>query len=350
MIPAMRRPSLLLALIVTSLSVATQAQTLVYRGCHRLPADVFRGMSGITHAGANTFFGVLEWESQIVSMQITFTANGEVESFVNLRPVKVTGAKDLEGIAVVPGRVGKVMICDESPRVFEVSMSGGAPLRTLATPEIFRDIVVGYGFESLASSVDGKSLWVANERALTIDGNPRSPATPIHARTRVRLQRIELGGENATPREQFEYETSGVHDWGGTIGLCDLAALPDGRLLALERSAAQNFSGHVSIRSRIFLIDTAGATDISKPPYDKGLAAVEKPPTKVSKTLLWDGLACDADGENFEGLCLGPRLGVDDRWAVVGVVDNTDGGLGVSKPSLVSFELNLAAAATTRPK
>jgi hypothetical protein len=164
------------------------------------------------------------------------------------------------------------------------------------------------------------------------------------------LQRIELGGENATPREQFEYETSGVHDWGGTIGLCDLAALPDGRLLALERSAAQNFSGQVSIRSRIFLIDTSGATDISKPPYDKGLAAVEKPPTKVSKTLLWDGLACDADGENFEGLCLGPRLGVDDRWAVVGVVDNTDGGLGVSKPSIVSFELDLAAPPTTRPK
>jgi hypothetical protein len=351
MIPAMRRPSLLLGLTL-ALSLPAQAQTLAYRGCHRLPADVFRGISGITHAGANTFFGVLEWESQIISMQITFTANGEVESFVNLLPVKVTGAKDLEGIAVVPGRVGKVLICDESPRVFEVSMSGGPPLRTLPTPEVFREIVRGYGFESLACSVDGRTLWVANERALKIDGNPQTPATPIRAVTRVRLQRIDLEGDKATPREQFEYETSGVHDWGGTIGLCDLATLPDGRSLALERSAAQNFSGQVSIRSRIFLIATSGATDISKPPYDNGLAAVEKPPTKVSKTLLWDGFACDADGENLEGLCLGPRLGVDDRWTVVGVVDNTDGGLGVSKPSLVSFELDLtaaAAAATTRP-
>ena len=355
MIAAMRAASLLqVAVIVGVATVATvatpvAAQTLTYRGCHRIPENIFRGLSGITYAGGNTFFGVMEWESQVVSMQITFTKNGEIESFVHLLPVKVAGGRDLEGIAVVPGRAGKLLISDESPKIFEVSMSGGAPLRTLPTPPIFKEIVPAYGFESLACSVDGRTLWVANERALKIDGNPQTPATPIHAVTRVRLQRYELDGETATPREQYEYQTSGVHDWGGTIGLCDLAALPDGRLLALERSAAQNFSGQVSIRSRIFLIDTAGATDISKPPYDKGLAAVEKPPTKVSKTLLWDGVVCDADGENLEGLCVGPRLGVDDRWAVVGVVDNTDGGLGVSKPAIVSFELDLAAAAPRAP-
>ena len=55
-----------------------------------------------------------------------------------------------------------------------------------------------------------------------------------------------------------------------------------------------------------------------------------------------------ADGENLEGLCLGPPLGRE-RWAVIGVVDNTDGGLGVSKPALVSFELDLKAPPTTLP-
>jgi hypothetical protein len=343
----------LLVSMLAAMTTATHAQTLTFRGCHRLPAEKFPGLSGITYAGEGKFFGVLEWEAQIVPVQITFAADGDIQTFTPLPPVKIAGGKDLEGIAFLPARAERVMISDESPKVFEVNLADGKTVRTLPSPEIFKQIVPGYGFESLTYNLDGKSLWVANERALKIDGNPQTVATPILVPTRVRLMRYEIDGEGATPREQLEYETSGVHDWGGTIGLCDLAALPDGRLLALERSAAKNFSGVVTIRSRIFLVDPAGATDIGKPPYDKGLgdasspAPPQPPPMKVKKRLLFDDLICDANGENLEGLCLGPKL-AENRYVVVGVVDNTDGGLGVSKASIVSFELNLAAA-TTQP-
>ena len=104
----------------------------------------------------------------------------------------------------------------------------------------------------------------------------------------------------------------------------------------------------MTIRSRVFLIDPAGATDIGKPPYDKGLgdASSPSPPVKVKKRLLFDDFVCDANGENLEGLCLGPKL-AEDRYVVVGVVDNTDGGLGVSKASVVTFELNLAVTAAS---
>ena len=63
---------------------------------------------------------------------------------------------------------------------------------------------------------------------------------------------------------------------------------------------------------------------------------------------MFDGCVCDADGENLEGLCVGPSLGPD-RWMVIGVVDNTDGGVGVSKPAVVSFELDLKAPPATQP-
>ena len=346
----MRIASLLIVWL--TFAATSHGQTLTIRGCHRLSAKQFPGLSGITYAADGKFFGVLEWEAQVIPMQITFAADGEIQMLTPGTPVKIAGGKDLEGIAFLPAHPGRVMISDESPQVFEVNLADGKVVRTLPTPEIFRQIVKGYGFESLTYSLDGKSLWVANERALKIDGNPQTPATPIMVPTRVRLMRYEMDGDRATPREQFEYETSGVHDWGGTIGLCDLAALPDGRLLALERSAAKNFSGRVTIRSRVFLIDTAGATDISKPPYDKGLGdPTSQPsspppaaslPVKVKKRLLFDDMVCDADGENLEGLCLGPKL-AEDRYVVVGVVDNTDGGLGVSEPAIVSFELNLTA-------
>ena len=336
----------LVILIVAITATTAGAQTLAFRGCHRLPAEKFPGLSGITFAGNGKFLGVLEWEAQVFPMQITFARDGEITTFSSGPPIKVERENDLEGIAFVPARGDKLMIADEAPRVFEMNLADGKIARTLPVPEIFKTIVAGYGFESLTYSLDGKSLWVANERALKIDGNPQTIATPILTPTRVRLMRYAIDDDKATPAEQYEYETSGVHDWGGMIGLCDLAALPDGRLLALERSAAKNFSGKVTIRSRIFLVDVTGATDISKPPFDRGISEKTPPRVKVRKRLLFDELICDADGENLEGLCLGPKLG-DERYAVVGVVDNTDGGLKVSKASVVSFELDLAAAPPT---
>jgi hypothetical protein len=211
---------------------------------------------------------------------------------------------------------------------------------------MFRQIVKNQGLESLSVSPDGTTLWTANERALKIDGNPQTPADPFLSSTRVRLLRLVLRDGNFKAAEQFQYHTGGVHGAVGQIGLCDLAALPDGQLLSLERSAAQGLSGKKSIRSRIYLVDTTGATDISKPPFAAGL--LKQTPTTVRKTLLFDDFVCDGDGENLEGLCLGPSSGPD-RWVVLGVVDNTDGGVGVSKPAVVSFEFDLKAPPTSQP-
>jgi len=200
-----------------------------------------------------------------------------------------------------------------------------------------RTTIRNQGFESLTITRDGKTLWTANERALLCDGNLRTPAEPFGSTTKVRLLRFELSEGEAKSRAQFVYQTSGVHDVGGQIGLCDLASLPDGRLLALERSAAQNLQGRKSIRTRIYVVDVAGATDVSGPEYRDGLK--DKPVTKVSKSLLYDGFVFDDDGENVEGLCLGPQV-QKGRYIVVGVVDDGE-ALHVSGRRLVAFELLL---------
>jgi hypothetical protein len=105
-----------------------------------------------------------------------------------------------------------------------------------------------------------------------------------------------------------------------------------------------NFSGDKSIRTRVFVVDVAGATDVSQPPDDKGL--VNQSPTKVRKTPLFDGFVCSQHGENLEGLCLGPQLGRN-RWTVLGVIDDGDGPLKLSRSAVVSFELDLNAPANT---
>ena len=335
---------MLLAILAPS---TAYAQRLTYRGFERLPEQNAGGLSGVTYAGDNTYWGVLEWEAKLVRLRIDTRPDGSLAAAVAIdRALQMRKGSDFEGVAWTSARPDAVVVSTELPELAEVSLKDGRRLRTIGLPATLSQVVRNQGLESLASSADGKQLWTANERALKIDGNPMTPATPMFSATRVRLQRFDVTPDAITPAEQYEYQTSGVHDLAGQIGLCDLAALPDGRLLALERSAAQKVSGAKSIRTRIYLIDVAGATDISKPPFDAGL--INQTPVKVKKTLLYDGFVCDADGENLEGLCLGPELSPG-RWTVIGVVDNTDGGLGVSKPAVVAFELDLNAPPSTRP-
>jgi len=341
----MRRAALVLLLALLA-PAAAHAQRLSYRGFVRLDAKQATGLSGITYAGDGTYWGVLEWEAKLVRLRIVVRPDASLESVNIDRAVQMSKGSDCEGIAWTAARPDAVMVSTEAPELAEVSLIDGRRLRTITLPPTLARTVRNQGLESLTYSINGKSLWTANERALKADGNPMTPAAPMLSATRVRLQRFDVTPDAITPAEQVEYQTSGVHDLAGQIGLCDLAALPDGRLLALERSAAQKLSGEKSIRTRIFLVDPAGATDVGKPPYDAGL--VNQTPVKASKTLLYDGFVCDADGENFEGLCLGPELSPG-RRAVIGVVDNTDGGLGVSKPAVVAFELDLNTPPATGP-
>jgi hypothetical protein len=339
---------LVLVLFVGGCSTSTaRAQTLRYLNCVRLPVEKARGLSGITYAGGDTYWGVLEWESRLVRMKVKLDSDGSIASATIESSVKIDKESDFEGVAFHASRPGRVMVSnDEVARVAEVNLADGKTLRELPMPAVFKTLVPNQGFESLTYSVDGKSLWTANERALKADGNPGVAVQSFLTTTRVRLLRFDVSKDAITAAEQYEYETSGIHGLGGQIGLCDLAALPDGRLLALERSAAMNLQRQKSIRTRIFLADVSKADDVSKPPTDKGL--VGKHPKKVEKKMLYDDFVCDADGENLEGLCLGPKLGKD-KWVVLGVVDNTDGGVGVSSPAVVAFELDLNAKPATQP-
>ena len=336
------------------------AATLVYRGCVELPDKTIAGLSGITREGnGETYLAVMDNSERLVRLKITTHDDGSIASVRVVSEVRLGKKTDREGIAHdVRGR--RLFISDESPAIIEHGAGDGAVVGSLEVPEIFRKhLAPNQGFESLSLSPDGRTLWTANERALTIDGNLLAPADPISATSRVRLLQYDVRDEAITPRRQFEYITSGVHDWGGQVGLCDLVALDDGRLLALERSAAMNFQRVASIRTRIFLIDVTGASDVSLRPLRPAPATsatttrssattkAVRTSQPVKKRRLFDGFVCGKRGANVEGLCLGRSLGLM-RWSVLGVVDSSDGGLGLSRSCVVAFELDLAAPDTSQ--
>ena len=91
-------------------------------------------------------------------------------------------------------------------------------------------------------------------------------------------------------------------------GLCGLAALPDGRLLALERTFGYEFASGPDgepvqslCRFSISLLDPNGGTDPGGPPV-------------LEKRVLWRALAGNA---NYEGICLGPALPDGGRLVVL---------------------------------
>jgi len=178
------------------------------------------------------------------------------------------------------------------------------------------------GFESLARASDG-TVWTANEDALRIDG-------PIGGRTEggvVRLQRLDA---EMIPGAQHAYR---VDPWSMRIrspgllsgreisGLSELVALPGGRLLALERALCGDRGGVATLRSRLYLVDVSGATDVSAREFRSGLAG--KSYVAARKVLLWQetwGLT----NSNFEAMTLGPTLEDGSRLLIL-LADNNAG-------------------------
>lgn len=286
------------------------------------------GVSGITRAGGDDYLAVMDNSNKIVRFTILFNPNGSIQSASVTGGVSVALTRDFEGIAVAsrgPGGAARsVYLAEEdTPTVHEVLLSTGAVVRTLSPPAIFAQRRGNFGFESLTLAPG--SLWAANEEALTPDGPVSTPS----AGTVVRLlQWTSPRAAGGGPTRQFAYLTQPMHGsttTGARSGVSDLVALPDGRLIALERSFAFNLAGF--FQARLYELNFNAATEVSG--FTAGLSGQTYTP--VSKRLLWQG----GQPNNLEGICLGPPVSPASR-ALIGIVDDAD---PISSNVLAAFEL-----------
>lgn len=297
-------------------------------------AFTITGMSGITHrsgtAQGSEFLAVMDNSSRVVRIAAAFNANGSIASRSVIGGMTLAQAGDYEGITFTTSAQNWVYISDETgPAIRAFSLTSGDVMATLTVPEVFTtpgNLRGNFGFESLTRRAGTGELWTANEEALTVDGPLSTPS----AGTLVRLTRYDALG---VPRQQIAYRTEPMHGSavsGARSGVSDLVALPDGRLLVLERSFSL---GQGFFRGAVYLVDPAqaGVTDVSGLP---GL--IGQTLTVVSKTELWAA----AVGQNLEGLALGPRLSMQSR-VVLGVVDDAD---VLSNNTLMPFQLTDAGA------
>lgn len=279
------------------------------------------GMSGVTRLTDGTFAAIMDNSSKIVRFSLTIDATtGTISAPAMLPSISLASSRDFEGIALIPTGFGPgdILTSDEGvagsvlPALSRWSMTTGAAQGSLTTPAVYASIRTNRGLESLATGKSPKGLdeaWTANEETLTADG----PASSATVGAVVRIQRYLAGA----PAQQFAYICDPWH--GTTIsnarsGLADICLLPDGRLIALERSFA--FSGSGFFRTRIYELDFTAATDVAS---ISSLTSATFTP--VAKTLLYNDFL-----QNVEGLCVGPALtgAPAGTFALIAVTDDAD--------------------------
>ena len=313
--------------------------SVAYRATLTLPDDIqaagngrlkLVGLSGITWLGGDRYASVMDNSANLITFRLELSADGTPLAATGFEPVLLAERHDYEDIVPRLGGAAAVFLCEEdTPAIRGFRLRDGAADGTIPVPGIFRGRRPNRGLESLALDPDGRHVWTANEEALVADG----PAAAPQGSTVVRLVRLPLAARGEA--FQVAYRVDPPHAVvpvfkGPTFsGVVALVAVGRGRLLVLERSAGL---GLPPFESRIYLVDTTGAVDVSA--KEDGLAS--QPDTFVGKTLLWSGTL----GINLEGLSMGPRLGPD-RRALVAIADNG----GLETPTQVAgFELSAAVA------
>ena len=284
-------------------------------------------LSGITYIGGDQYLLVSDEGGLLVSATIgidsstgQFTGTPTLDSSLVLNPA---GNADLEAVAFDP-RDGSVLVANEQNNsITRYNPGNAANLGTIDVPSVFSNTANNRSFESLSLAPRDFDLWTANEEALTVDG----PLSTDSAGSVVRLQRFDAQGD---PSGQFAYITephraSGLEQ--ARSGVSGLIALPDGRLIVMERELG---GGLPTFRIHFFLVDSENATDTS------GLEGlVGETYTAADKTLLH---TLNAGFSNFEDVTLGPRLDNGD-YALVLVSDDGGGG-GLNGQNLTTLRLS----------
>jgi len=263
--------------------------------------------SGLVWAGGSDYFTVSDKVRAIFRMTIALDpASGKILSASIGTAIPVTTKlADFEGVTFVTDKKQVFVSAETGNGIFGFDLHKRTMI-PVAVPPIFSQARDNKSLESLTYDATVGNFWTANEEALKCDG-------PMSAREHGTVVRLQCFDACFRPLAQFAYvtESSTYRVPGGGTGVSDLALLPNGELLVLERVV-----GTFGLSAKIFRAELRGATDISKVPALEG--AEYKP---AGKTLIFSRATLS---NNFEGIALGPVLA--GGWRSLILVADSGGG------------------------
>lgn len=327
-----------------------------------LENTVIGGLSGITYDAANGRWLLLSDDKSEHGPARFYTAEIRLSDgllstvrFTGMTPLKspepasgsgpaldIAGYVDPEGIAIDGVRI--LWTSEDSwkataQNTLKEASLDGVTTRDYTLPE---SLLIDFakrtgprdnnGLEAVAVTPDGSAIWLGVESPLVQDA--ALPDAASGAPTRLTKLDRNSGKLEAQYVYMLEHRARaalpGKHADGP--GMTELAAIDDTHLLAMERSWVEGVTNFV----QIYLVDTAGGTDVS------GLASLKAASfTPVKKTLLIDLNALGIQMDNYEGMALGPPLADGRRLVLVSVDNNFNRH---EKTIIAAFAVDLKAA------
>lgn len=305
-------------------------------------------LSGMSHQAGDLYWFVGDNAGELHLGQLTLDEHtGRPTNFTIKETFKLAGADDLEGVAY-DSQSKTVWVSDETgPAILEYAPSSHQIISRVTIPTVYGSARKNRGFEALALSPDGLSLWVCNENELAADDDGAEALSEF-----VRLSKFcreskngkwNLAGQwayslsnrsESSSAKKVKGEKKNGNKKGLTSnikppkppktrnGIADLCVLNDGRLLLLEREKTK-FKKETSFRLAIYELDVTSANDISA-----CATLIGSTPKPVEKRLVY---ASDTGNAMYEGLTQGPTLTDGSRTLIL----VSDGEKGAAKRLLV---------------
>ena len=210
---------------------------------------------------------------------------------------------------------------ERDSEVLEYHIDGKATGRRLSMPDIFYQVQSNRGVEALAYDALNDCIWLTTERSLSIDEGENSikEASDETLGEVLRLQSFDAS--TLQPLQQYAYrlEPAKAKKAGRAhvMGVSALTALPDGRLLVLERECFMpKRKIGAWVQCRLFLVNPKNSEPLLSSSH-----AIDDKASFLEKQLLCEWRTRNLRFANYEGMCLGPVLS-DGRQVLLLVCDS----------------------------
>jgi len=255
----------------------------------------------------------------------------EPEGFV-ARKNEITDPKsvyrDCEGIAYCKQRNTVFVTGEADQRILEYDLDGYPTGQELAVPDYMqvKDIEENYGFEALSYCEETETFWTTTEATLLDDGVRSS----LKNRDAANLLRIQTFGLDLQPTKMYAYKMDRLQATAKVAnhvhGVPTMLAMPDGRLIVMEREACipkRYFGSFCKIK--LYEVVPSAEYEITS---NTRLSELD------TSQFLLKNLLCEFTTHvnyiwnfaNYEGMCLGPKL--DDGRQTILLICDSQGGHG----------------------
>lgn len=329
---------LLLCCVLPLLCVAQTGKPLQQKSLHLWnirPANY----SGITHIAADTFALVSDKEKLNGFFLFTIQQNPETGEILHVTSDSLRGVAptfvdtadislhDCEDIAYVPESNSLFISAEGDQTILEYDLNGQPTGRGLYIPNEFRqdNIYWNLGFEALTYDATSKRFWTTTEATLRSDGEYARIERPGVQN----VLRIQSFNSDLMPCAQYAYQmdhhkakTTGISHAFGVPALC---ALPDGRLLVMERElriSPNYLSSHVECK--IFVVNPKESHQIDNSTDFKEFDPNQFMLKRLVATFTSKLSPIAYNIGNYEGMCLGRKLN-DGRQTLILISDSQGG-------------------------